>query len=471
MRSRIERSSIAENTLILGLYALLQLSALWFHEPWPDELQAWLIARDSGLWELFSERLRYEVTPGLWHLILWIATKFTQDVAAVSLISAVISCITCALIVYASPFPFWVRVALPFTYFFGYQYSIVARNYCLTTLGVALMAITYQARLKRPWPYVLSLIFVAQSSTHGILIATGVALCDLFPLANLKHKKLLLQLTPVFILGVVLALAQIIPRPPDYIVQLPSRGGGGIIYPNLSVWTCLDESLMGFPLLSFIVGAASLLFFYSCGTLCLYLVPTILLMLLFGFGHWAYWHTGNLFLVWYFCTFQSYVQNPEVTRKYWWQFALGLLLVVQVGQTIWTVKRDIEEPYSGQAAAAIDLKHRGLSLKDIQFGGYYSAMLRAYYPRDPDHPGYIVWSTVLSNDGGYTVSEPSYILTTAILTSSGGFVVQDHPGYSAVQVYPGMRPWKGKTIYSVGSLVLLKRDEKPIEKKENMVSK
>jgi hypothetical protein len=46
---------------------------LSYHEKWADEAQAWLIARDLSLWRIFSYELRYEGSPGLWHLILWIA--------------------------------------------------------------------------------------------------------------------------------------------------------------------------------------------------------------------------------------------------------------------------------------------------------------------------------------------------------------------------------------------------------------
>ncbi len=50
---------------------LLCVSVLaWRHEPWADEAQAWLIAKDSSVLNLFLNQLRYESTPGLWHLLL-----------------------------------------------------------------------------------------------------------------------------------------------------------------------------------------------------------------------------------------------------------------------------------------------------------------------------------------------------------------------------------------------------------------
>ena len=49
------------------------------HEMWRDEIQAWLIARDSGsIFELFAH-LKYEGHPGLWHLFLMPLTRITHS--------------------------------------------------------------------------------------------------------------------------------------------------------------------------------------------------------------------------------------------------------------------------------------------------------------------------------------------------------------------------------------------------------
>ena len=50
---------------VLALYAVVLAVAIPFHEPWADEAQAWVLARDSSLWEIFRYRLHYEGTPAL----------------------------------------------------------------------------------------------------------------------------------------------------------------------------------------------------------------------------------------------------------------------------------------------------------------------------------------------------------------------------------------------------------------------
>ena len=66
------------NQQALALSLLFFISALCFvpyHEMWRDELQAWLLARDSQtVFELFKN-LKYEYHQGLWYLLLFPLTR------------------------------------------------------------------------------------------------------------------------------------------------------------------------------------------------------------------------------------------------------------------------------------------------------------------------------------------------------------------------------------------------------------
>ena len=48
---------------VFALYAILLAAVVSEHEPWMDEAQAWLLAKDSSLTELFVKYLRYEGSP------------------------------------------------------------------------------------------------------------------------------------------------------------------------------------------------------------------------------------------------------------------------------------------------------------------------------------------------------------------------------------------------------------------------
>jgi len=71
----LENNKKLQFLIIASLFLLLNLSSLVFHEMWRDELQAWLIARDSkNILELFIN-LKYEGHPALWYLLLTPLTK------------------------------------------------------------------------------------------------------------------------------------------------------------------------------------------------------------------------------------------------------------------------------------------------------------------------------------------------------------------------------------------------------------
>ncbi|MEW6733270.1 MAG: hypothetical protein AB1489_18220, partial [Acidobacteriota bacterium] len=77
-------SIIAKNEAIFAAavtitFLLLGLIGLNHHEMWGDELQAWLIARDSQSIPDLFHNLRYEGHPALWHIGLYLLSRFTHD--------------------------------------------------------------------------------------------------------------------------------------------------------------------------------------------------------------------------------------------------------------------------------------------------------------------------------------------------------------------------------------------------------
>ena len=56
--------------IVLAAYVIVVGTVMCFHEPWFDEAQAWLIARDCSWWEMILERPHYEGHPPLWWMML-----------------------------------------------------------------------------------------------------------------------------------------------------------------------------------------------------------------------------------------------------------------------------------------------------------------------------------------------------------------------------------------------------------------
>ena len=62
--------------LVLISFIILTVIVGKNHEPWADEAQAWLLARDASIKDLITVNMRYEGSPVLWHMILKAFIKF-----------------------------------------------------------------------------------------------------------------------------------------------------------------------------------------------------------------------------------------------------------------------------------------------------------------------------------------------------------------------------------------------------------
>lgn len=67
--------------------------------------------------------------------------------------------------------PWYIKILLPFTYYLFYQYTIVARSYCLIFPALCYLAMLYPKRREKPIAYGLGLLFLAGISLHMSLLS------------------------------------------------------------------------------------------------------------------------------------------------------------------------------------------------------------------------------------------------------------------------------------------------------------
>lgn len=113
----------------------------------------------------------YEGTPALWHILLRPLALLGLPILAMSLLSLLIALSSVLLVLRYAPFSTFEKVLLVFGYFLFYEYSILARNYCLTVFFTLLAAALYGRRFTRPVLYALPLVFLANSSLYGFIIS------------------------------------------------------------------------------------------------------------------------------------------------------------------------------------------------------------------------------------------------------------------------------------------------------------
>ena len=160
----------------LILYAIMNVILTLHHEPWFDEAESWLIARDASYFDILFVRPHYEGHPPLWHLILSIPAKLGMPYEpSIKTIQFIFAISMVSLILFKSPFCRPLRVILPFTYFFFYQYGVIARPYAMFCVAIFLTACFWKERDEKPWRIAFSFAWMCLCTAYGIVLAGGMA--------------------------------------------------------------------------------------------------------------------------------------------------------------------------------------------------------------------------------------------------------------------------------------------------------
>jgi hypothetical protein len=392
--------------LLVLVFALHVAFVTAHHEPWFDEAQSWLLARDSSLWQLLTERMRYEGTPALWHLLLWVPAHLGVPYRAVSVIGATCAVAGAVVIALRAPFPLWVRAAVLFTFVVGYQYAVVARSYNLFPLLLFTAAALHPSRWTHPWRYVGALVLLATVSVHGTLVAAGllgVHGCHLIRRrAEVANLRVHVSALAAFALVVGLIALQLRP-PPDLVV-----GAATNLDPGNAIRTAadvLDNAFTGRGFLTLGVLLGSAWWFRHRRVLLLWAVPTVLLLLLAGVKYNSYWHDGMVFLVWFFAYWVAERRVPTDRQdrslaRVAGATAMVVVLVVQVGWWVNSALYDLRRTYSASDQAAAYLQERGLADGEVVAAGFHSIAILPYFEdnifdnlNQGRPPAFYVWSS------------------------------------------------------------------------------
>jgi hypothetical protein len=208
--ARAERGRAAA-LAALAVFALVLAALLSRHEMWRDELQAWMLARDSGSLAELWRNTRYEGHPLLWHVLLLAPAHLVASPVAMQVVHWLVAVAAAAVLLLRSPFSLPVRVALVFSYMPLFEYGVISRNYALTILGVWL-ACAALAAAHSPWAAAGGAVLAANASPMGVLLAPAFAAA--IALTPAWRGRRLLPLAALAA-GTALAAVQCLP-PADY---------------------------------------------------------------------------------------------------------------------------------------------------------------------------------------------------------------------------------------------------------------
>ena len=159
---------------LLCLLVALQLWLIVGHSPWRDELQAYLLVRDStGLGGLFAN-LHYEGHPSLWYLVLGVFEAVIGSPAALKAAQVLIALSATALVWLRAPFPPWLKLLILAGYFPLFEYGVIARSYGLGEL----LVFAWLALRRTAWGWLI-LALMANVAVNfaflsGVLVIAGL---------------------------------------------------------------------------------------------------------------------------------------------------------------------------------------------------------------------------------------------------------------------------------------------------------
>lgn len=477
--------------IIFLIYLVLLAIVVGHHEPWMDEAQAWLLAKDVTLKELLVKYLRYEGSPGLWHIILMVAAKLGLPYFSINIISASFSAIGVWLFIKFAPFPRLVKILFPFTFFVFFQYGVVARSYCLIAPVLFGIALLYPKKISHPYLFALLLGILANISAHTFIIAGSIAFVHCLDLlTNWKNMAVRLRthhvLAMLFLALIALAVYLIIKTPPDQIfagylnldpnnfVRVTKRMiGGSLVMNEFSHWQGLSGTL------AFIIVLVTVIWLVRNRMALLYLLPLFLLSTLFAVKYRNLWHQGVLFLLWIFVLWVSLQKYHSGKQVYivWQKPLVALTAVVLAFQVYWCINSityDLNHNYSASYTLSKYIKRKQLQEKKIYVSGWKNISVLPYFSKNifynhNNGSNHRFWNWSTSNVTSLGASP--FVLDTITCEKPDAVIfASDHiprnyiielPGFRAASFFKGYLCWKTGLIEPECYLVFIKHEEKP----------
>ena len=196
-------------TAVFILFLALNLWFILIHEPWRDEVHAWLMAQYMSPIEMikFSS---YEGHPLLWHFMLMPFAKLGAPLWTMHVISYVTVAVSAYLLMFRTKLNYIVKCVIVLLVPFLYIYSSVSRSYCLILLLSMIIAVMYEKRYDHPFLYSIPIVFMV--FTHGLAwgLVAGLTITfhiyELFRIITKKDSKLKDKAIPTTI-GLILIAA------------------------------------------------------------------------------------------------------------------------------------------------------------------------------------------------------------------------------------------------------------------------
>ena len=439
------------------------------HEPWSDEAQAWLIARDAPLYDLLFVLPHGELNPSLWHLMLILPSTYL-DYEVLRYIALFFGILGVAVFVYLSPFSKPIKLLLPFSYFVFFQYTVVARSYCLFALIIFAIAAFYKHRFERPFTYSILIALLVYSHSFGALVSLGLIGTYVLDLIRQRHnlgrhtiKRSLVCIGIPVAVGCFL-LYQVFPIQ-QRTLSTRWHFDPGYIMNVLNV--ILDETFTGITLLSLAILLISAFWFWQRKVLLLYLTMIAPFYIVAAIKFYNDWHLGLLFLVWFLVLWISF--DPKIVSRapslipYTRKAILGCIYVVLGFHVYWGAAAsyaDFHGNYSCGGDVARLLKDNNIGERRVYATNFWTIAALPYFS------GKMFYNVNPGSDIGYWtffVHDKIEKMSTVLASQPDAIVLgrkyleKDYDGYVRKN-YKGDVYWKDGIKESNHCTVYIRKD-------------
>lgn len=157
------------------------------HEMWRDEVHFWTLARlAQGFGELVTGDRIYDGHPPLWYWYLHVWSLFVKEAWGLQAATVAAGIAAAVLLVRYAPFPRYLKVLLLCSYYIGYEYTVVSRNYVLGWLLLCLFCALYHPLRVRHFALAVVLSLLSLTSVYGLVM--GLCLLMYLVLDNFRFS-------------------------------------------------------------------------------------------------------------------------------------------------------------------------------------------------------------------------------------------------------------------------------------------
>ena len=216
-----------ENFLLL-VFFILGLLGILNHAMWRDELNGWLIARDSPSLTDFWNNIRYEGHPILWYACLYLLNQITQNAIAMQLFHLLLATMGMGLFIYFSPFSRLQKLLFTLGYLPIYEYLLISRNYAIGVLFLFAFCTFFKSRENSYFVLAIILALLANTNAYCLLITVALTITLIFEYIVSKYINLEIKINAslqnallsllIVLLGISLSVILLMP-PTDSTLQ------------------------------------------------------------------------------------------------------------------------------------------------------------------------------------------------------------------------------------------------------------